>query len=38
MSLLCLAIGQEYAKHAAEKLGLRARALGVEARLYKLVM
>lgn len=33
-----LAVSQEYARHAAEKLGLRAKALGVEARLYKLVM
>lgn len=32
------AVGQVYAKRAADKLGLRARALGVEARLYKLVM
>ena len=33
-----LAIGKDYARQAADKLGLRARALGVEARLYKLVM
>ncbi|CAN0403871.1 unnamed protein product [Ectocarpus sp. 8 AP-2014] len=32
------AVGKKYALHAAEKLGLRAKALGVEARLYKLVM
>lgn len=32
------ALGKYYALHAAEKLGLQARALGVEARLYKLVM
>ncbi|CAN0448447.1 unnamed protein product, partial [Ectocarpus sp. 12 AP-2014] len=31
-------VGKKYALHAAEKLGLRAKALGVEARLYKLVM
>eukprot|EP00752_Nemacystus_decipiens_P002127 g2029.t1 len=33
-----LAIGKDYARLAADKLGLRANALGVEARLYKLVM
>lgn len=33
-----VAIGKEYARQAADKLGLRARALGVEAKLYKLVM
>ncbi|CAM9834243.1 unnamed protein product [Ectocarpus sp. 4 AP-2014] len=32
------AVGKKYALHAAEKLGLKAKALGVEARLYKLVM
>ncbi|CAM9611269.1 unnamed protein product [Pylaiella littoralis] len=32
------AVGKQFALHAAEALGLRARALGVEARLYKLVM
>ncbi|CAM9580634.1 unnamed protein product, partial [Ectocarpus sp. 12 AP-2014] len=32
------AVGKKYALHAAEELGLRAKALGVEARLYKLVM
>ena len=32
------AIGKKYALHAAKKLGLHAEALGVEARLYKLVM
>ncbi|CAN0506994.1 unnamed protein product, partial [Ectocarpus sp. 8 AP-2014] len=32
------AVGKKYALHAAGKLGLRAKALGVEARLYKLVM
>ncbi|CAM9692084.1 unnamed protein product, partial [Scytosiphon promiscuus] len=32
------AVGRRHALRAAEKLGLRARALGVEARLYKLVM
>ncbi|CAM9926772.1 unnamed protein product, partial [Ectocarpus fasciculatus] len=32
------AVGKKHALHAAEKLGLRAKALGVEARLYKLVM
>lgn len=31
-------VGQRHALRAADKLGLRARALGVEARLYKLVM
>ncbi|CAM9522911.1 unnamed protein product [Ectocarpus fasciculatus] len=32
------AVGKKHALHAAEKLGLKAKALGVEARLYKLVM
>ncbi len=32
------AIGRQHALKAAKKLGLRAKALGVEARLYKLVM
>ncbi|CAN0176255.1 unnamed protein product, partial [Hapterophycus canaliculatus] len=31
-------VGHRYAPRAAEKLGLRSKALGVEARLYKLVM
>ncbi|CBJ34107.1 hypothetical protein Esi_1006_0002 [Ectocarpus siliculosus] len=32
------AVGKKYALHAAEELGLRTKALGVEARLYKLVI